>query len=278
MSQNVNSFADNSRLDELVFQDRNKEYGAYDIRKSYRPNLTKAFFIGIVAVTLAVIAPLVYMKVQAARGVEETKVEVQLDEILEPPPPAMQEEEPPPPPPKQEEPEEKVEIVKDLIPEPKPNPPVEEPPKTIEEVQDTKTGVVNQEGEKVKAYTPPPPPPVSGAGKNVEAKIPDNEIVEHVDQKAYFTDGGLSGFRKEFQGEFDPYSVDGEGTLRCTVRFVVEKNGTISQITVRGKNESFNEEVKRAVESINGKWRPGKKNNQEVRSYFEMPVTMKFEF
>ena len=35
-------------FEELVFEDRNKEYGAYDLRKSYKWFLTKAFFLGTV--------------------------------------------------------------------------------------------------------------------------------------------------------------------------------------------------------------------------------------
>ena len=33
-------------FEELVFENRNKEYGAYDLRKRYKGRLTKAFFIG----------------------------------------------------------------------------------------------------------------------------------------------------------------------------------------------------------------------------------------
>ena len=43
MADERNKYAD---FEELVFENRNKEYGAYDLRKSYKGLLTKAFFIG----------------------------------------------------------------------------------------------------------------------------------------------------------------------------------------------------------------------------------------
>lgn len=279
-TDNINATDANKSIEEMVFENRNKAYGAYDLRNSYRSILTKSFIIGSIAFVVLAVAPLLYMGIKAMQGEETTEVSVQLDEILDTPPPVLEEEEPPPPPPEIEEPEVQQEVVKDMIPEPKPNPPVEEPPKKMEEVKETTTGVKNVEGEKIKTYTPPPPPPVSGAGKNVEAPkpIPDNEIVEHVDQDAVFEKGGLAGFRKLFQQNFDSGAIDADGTLKAVVTFVVEKNGSISQVQATGSNRDFNKEAERAVKSISGKWRPGKKDNQEVRSRFRMPVTMNFEF
>jgi len=278
-TDNINAAQEQKSIEEMVFENRNKAYGAYDLRKSYRAILTKSFIIGTIAFIILAIAPLLYMKIKAAQGIDESEVSVELDEILDDvPPPIMEEEEPPPPPPEIEEPEVQQEIVKDMIPEPKPNPPVEEPPKKMEEVKETTIGTINQEGVKSDVYVPPPPPPATGAGKNVEAPIPDTEIVENVDQDAVFERGGINGFRQMFQQNFDQYSVDAEGTVRATVTFVVEKNGTITQINVTGPNKDFNRETERTIKSIRGKWRPGKKNGQEVRSRFRMPVALNFEY
>ena len=274
---NINASYDKPiELDEIVFEHRNKEYGAYDLRKSYRPILTKSFLVGTALFLFAVLAPLVYLKIKEGQQKEETKVSVDLTDIKDlPPPPEEEKELPPPPPPPPVEPP-KQEIVKDMIPEPKPNPKVEEPPKKIDEVKETTIGTVNQEGEKVKSYTPPPPPPSSGTGKAVETPKPTNEIVDRVDQEAVFG-GGIDKFRNLFQSNFDNGSVEGEGTLKTTVTFVVERDGSLSDVKASGPNSDFNREAERTVRSIKGKWTPGKVNGEQVRSRFRFPVTMNFE-
>ncbi|AQX09106.1 energy transducer TonB [Elizabethkingia ursingii] len=274
---NINASYDKpAELDEIVFEHRNKEYGAYDLRKSYRPILTRSLLVGSALFLFAVLAPLVYLKIKEGQQKEETKVSVDLTDIKDIPPPEQEKELPPPPPPPPVKPPEQ-EIVKDMIPEPKPNPKVEEPPKKIEEVKETTIGTVNQEGEKIAKYTPPPPPANTGAGKNVEAPKPvGNEIVDRVDQEAAFT-GGIDKFRNLFQSNFDNSSVEGEGTMKTTVTFVVERDGSLSDVKASGPNSDFNREAERTIRSIKGKWSPGKLNGDPVRSRFRFPVTMNFE-
>ncbi|NAW51275.1 energy transducer TonB [Elizabethkingia argentiflava] len=260
-------------LDEIVFEHRNKEYGAYDLRKRYRNVLTRSFVIGTIVFLVLVLAPFVYMRIKSGEKKEEIAVSVDLTDIKDIPPPPKEEELPPPPPPKHEEPP-KQEIVKDIIPEPKPSPKVEEPPKKIEELKNTTSGTVEQKGEKVAVYTPPPPVS-TGQGKVAEIK-PSNEIVENVDQEADFS-GGIKRFRSLFESNFDPSSVDGEGTLKTLVTFVVERDGSISSVKATGADTDFNREAERTIRSIKGKWTPGKLNGNPVRSRFRFPVTMNFE-
>ena len=49
-------------FEELVFENRNKAYGAYDLRRSYRGLLTKAFLIGVLFFSGMVLLPLVHSK------------------------------------------------------------------------------------------------------------------------------------------------------------------------------------------------------------------------
>lgn len=263
-------------LDDIVFEHRNKEYGAYDLRQNYRSILTKSFLIGAVLFIIAVLAPLIYMKMKGNDAVKEQIVNVELDDIKDLPPPEKEEQAPPPPPPPPVEPP-KQEIVKDMIPEPKPNPKVEEPPKKLEEVAKTTIGTENQQGEKIATYVQPKPPAETGAGKNVEQPKPTgNEIVDTVEQTADFA-GGLNKFRALVQSNFDTSAVEGEGTLKTTVTFVVEKDGSLSQVVASGPNADFNREAERTIKGIKGKWNPGKNGGQPVRSRFRFPLTMNFE-
>jgi len=268
----------NPSLDEIVFEHRNKEYGAYDLRSSYRRILTRSMIIGTLIFCIAAITPFVVMKIKQLAAKEKTEVDANLIEIL----PEEQvkeeivekEETPPPPPPKVEE---KIEILQNVVPEPVKAPKVETPPPPISEQLKTTTGLINQEGVKQTAHIPPPvqAPPKAAA---VESKAPSTtEVYESVDQEAEFP-GSLNSFRNKIAENFDNSAMEGgEGTLKATVTFIVERDGSISDVKASGSNSDFNSEAVRTVKSIKTKWVPAKINGQPVRQRFRLPLTMNFE-
>lgn len=268
----------NPSLDEIVFEHRNKEYGAYDLRSSYRRILTRSMIIGTLIFCIAAITPFVVMKIKQLAAKEKTEVDANLIEIL----PEEQvkeeivekEETPPPPPPKVEE---KIEILQNVVPEPVKAPKVETPPPPISEQLKTTTGLINQEGVKQTAHIPPPvqAPPKAAA---VESKAPSTtEVYESVDQEAEFP-GSLNSFRNKIAENFDNSAMEGgEGTLKTTVTFIVERDGSISDVKASGSNSDFNNEAVRTVKSIKTKWVPAKINGQPVRQRFRLPLTMNFE-
>lgn len=268
----------NPSLDEIVFEHRNKEYGAYDLRSSYRRILTRSMIIGTLIFCIAAITPFVVMKIKQLAAKEKTEVDANLIEIL----PEEQvkeeivekEETPPPPPPKVEE---KIEILQNVVPEPVKAPKVETPPPPISEQLKTTTGLINQEGVKQTAHIPPPvqAPPKAAA---VESKAPSTtEVYESVDQEAEFP-GSLNSFRNKIAENFDNSAMEGgEGTLKATVTFIVERDGSISDVKATGSNSDFNSEAVRTVKSIRTKWVPAKINGQPVRQRFRLPLTMNFE-
>ena len=267
-----------SSLDEIVFEHRNREYGAYDLRTSYRKILTRSLIIGTVLFCLAAITPFVIMKIKQLAAPDKTEIDAKLIEIL----PeeevkeeiVVKEETPPPPPPKVEE---KIEILQNVVPEPVKAPKVETPPPPISEQLKTTTGLINQEGVKQTAHIPPPvqAPPKAAA---VESKAPSTtEVYESVDQEAEFP-GSLNSFRNKISENFDNSAMEGgEGTLKATVTFIVERDGSISDVKASGSNSDFNSEAVRTVKSIRTKWVPAKINGQPVRQRFRLPLTMNFE-
>jgi protein TonB len=277
---NENIYDSNLTLDEIVFENRNKEYGAYDLRHQYPKLLTKSFIVGTALFLVAALSPFIYLTIKRLtepppQEVKADLVEIlQEDQIIEQP----KEEEPPPPPPPPKE-EEKIEIIQNVVPEPVKAPKIETPPPPISKQLETTTGLVNQEGVKAPAYTPPPPPPSTGTKASTAEVKPQvsNDVYESVDQPADFSGGGLNGFRSKFTNNFDSSSLEGEGTLSTEITFVVERDGSLSQIKAAGPNSDFNREAERTVKSIKIKWNPGKVNGQPVRSRFRFPVKMNFE-
>lgn len=275
-----NAYKSNLTLDEIVFENRNKAYGAYDLRTSYRSVLTKSFILGTILFLVAAITPFVIMKIKQMNAKETTEVNANLIDILPEEPiieEVVEDEPPPPPPPPKEEPQQ--EVIQNVVPEPVKAPKVETPPPPITKQLETTTGLVNQEGVKTPSYTPPPPPPGPTKSTTVEVKpqVSETQVYTEVEQLAEFP-GGINSFRSKVNSSFDTSVMDGdEGTVKTEVTFVVERDGSITDVKANGSNKDFNAEAIRTVKSIKNKWAPAKINGQAVRYRFRMPLTMQFE-
>ena len=283
-------------FEELVFENRNKAYGAYDLRRSYRGLLTKAFLIGVLFFSGMILLPLLYskaIKTEAKEG-DGIEVEVNLKDLEMP-----EEEDPVPDEPlenKQEEvlqslddvappSSEQVATIANVVPEPVENAPIETPPPTKKDMENKAISTKTVEGVAATNNAPPPVQGVEG-GRGTQAKIEGAKIVDKpvdkqeihttVDVEADYGNGGLNGFRAKVAENFDSEAVQGEGMLTTTVKFVVETNGTVSQVKATGANPDFNREAERVVRSIKG-WKPAKKGGVNVRSYYSLPLKMKFE-
>lgn len=68
--------------------------------------------------------------------------------------------------------------------------------------------------------------------------------------------------------------VGDEGTLKTEISFIVERDGTLTNIKATGPNSDFNREVERTVKSIRNKWMPAKINGEPVKSSYRIPFTM----
>jgi len=276
-----NMYNQNLTLDEIVFENRNKEYGAYDIRHQYSKILTKSFIIGTSIFLVLALSPFIYLTIKnlTAPPKQEVKADLveilQEDKIIEQP---KDEPPPPPPPPKEEE---KVEVIQNVVPEPVKAPKIETPPPPISKQLETTTGLQNQEGVKAPAYAPPPPPPSTGTKATTAEVKPSNnpnEIYKDVDQSADYP-GGMGALRKFLGENFDTSLMEGgEGQLRAKLKFVVERDGSVSGVVIEEKspNADFNNEAIRVVKKLK-KWTPAKRNGESVRSYYSVPFTMNFE-
>lgn len=275
-----NVYSQNLTLDEIVFENRNKEYGAYNLRHQYSRILTKSFIIGTSIFLVLALSPFIYLTIKnlTAPPKQEVKADLveilQEDKIIEEP---KEELPPPPPPPKVEE---KIEVIQNVVPEPVKTPKIETPPPPISKQLETTTGLNNQEGVKAPAYTPPPPPPSTGTRTStaeVKPQVSDTQVYTEVEQTAEFP-GGINSFRKKVGDSFDGSAMNGdEGTVKTEITFVVERDGSITDVKANGKNADFNSEAVRTIKSIKNKWSPAKINGQSVRYRFRLPLTMNFE-
>ena len=105
-----------------------------------------------------------------------------------------------------------------------------------------------------------------------ETTLNDNEIFVVIDEQAEFP-GGLPALMKWLsqQIRYPEAAQQNDIQGRVVVRFVVEKDGSIGQVTiVKGINKDLDSEAIRVVKNM-PKWHPGKNNGIPVRSYFQSP-------
>jgi len=214
---------------DIIFEGRNKEYGAYDLRKTYQRRLLIAVGAMIAICLIIFLVTILSSFVAPKKQTQILVQDVQLANVKEEKKP----EPPPPPPPKQEPP--KVEITKFTPPkivkdeEVKP----EEKPPEQEKLEDTKIGTINQEGEKTDVVAPP----AEQSTGQVEAPKAQTEDYDKefktVQIEAKFP-GGAGAWQKYLERNLNSnVPVDNgapPGNYTVIVSFLVDKSGNISEV------------------------------------------------
>lgn len=102
------------------------------------------------------------------------------------------------------------------------------------------------------------------------------EIYSSIEKEAVFSKGSAE-FQRLIAENFRLKKIRATSLISCEMNFIVERDGTLSNITATGDNESFNKEAIRAVTKIKEKWIPATINGQSVRQRFKVPLTINFE-
>ncbi len=262
---------------DLVFEGRNKDYGAYDLRKTYNRRITRAL---IITASVAVLALGGSLLASAMKGNEDKKLkqtemtiqDVKQEEKKEPPPP------PPPPPPKQEPP--KVEMKQFTPPVIKKDEEVEKPPPPQEELKEAKIDVVNQEGIKDDQIATPT---VIDEGKQIVEEKPvedENKIFDKVEIEASFPGGDAKWRRYLEQNANGQVATDNgapEGTYTTVVQFVVDKEGNISDVrALTNHGYGMEQEAIRVIKK-GPKWTPAVQNGRQVKAFRKQPITFQVQ-
>ena len=265
-------------LDDIVFENRNKAYGAYDLRKVYRPTLTKSMLIGGAIFVLAMLSPAL---ISLIPNKEEEQFMQEIDLMKIPPPPIDPNEPPPPPPPPIEVP--KVATIKFLPPEVKKDEevPEESPPPVVEELEKVAIADKTQEGDEnaqEAIVAPEETAPVKEEVKVVEAAPVEEQVFQVVEQNPEFP-GGMAalgqylGKNLKYPAAASRANVSG----RVFLTFVVNTDGSIQDIQVlNGLGFGCDEEAQRVVKGM-PKWKPGKQSGRNVRVKYNLPISFVLE-
>lgn len=270
---------------DIVFEGRNKEYGAYVLRVNSKRRHLKAFIFTVIGLLIIGIAVSSYLSVQAYIAEREASITDQLDQQLVEL--ADQAEEEP-----EEEIQEKIEMpepealpeeilntvkVTELLISKDEDVKAEDEIKTQDELKETETAFGATDFDKgtddrnvVREY------------KNeviVEEKKPEPEqVFTAVEQMPQFP-GGDAALMKFLSSNINYPQVAMENGVqgRVIVQFVVTKNGSVGEVKViRSVDRDLDKEAIRLCKSL-PKFIPGKMNGQAVNVWYTLPITFKLQ-
>lgn len=245
-------------FDDIVFEERNKEYGAYRLRKKYNRNVLIGLLIGILIIGTAIITP--YLNAKAAEGRSkrtERQVEIKLENLDTPneqvaPPP------PPPPPPT------------DVVQQQRYVPPVvvdsikPEDIKQLMTADQAQTEVTNKEVVEV----------VQQVKEEVQEEDPEATPFVVVEEMPMFPGGDVELLK--YISEHTQYpEVAKENNIqgRVIVRFCVTSKGGVSQVSVlKGVDPELDKEAIRVVNTL-PTFKPGKQGGKPVPVWYMVPIT-----
>lgn len=261
----------------VVFNNRNKNYGAYELRSQSSAILVKSLFsVSAVFIALFVI-PTIYGYYQPKEEILETRViEISNPALIH----EMKKEEPKKMEPVKAEPiKEKVKTVNfssniKVVAQPKDD---TQPP-TADELKEAVIGTVTQDGLTGQGNAAPAVITTGGGGGGGTdpAGTVDNTIhnVGGVEVYPEFP-GGMAAWAKFIQRNLRYPAMAQEGNVQGKVflSFVVERDGSITDVNVlRGIGAGCDEEAIRVIKK-SPKWKAGSQNNQTVRVRYTMPIS-----
>ncbi len=270
---------------DIIFEGRNKGYGAYDLRRTYPERVKNAIFWAIFTVTALVVIPFIASTIYASNK-PITFVDPHLTNWTPPPPKTAEKKVIPPPPktetelpPPQVETKRFVQFVVTIDDK------VTETPPKIEDLEGKAIGQETKEGAKGENAAPvavnngskvtAAPPPIVMEEK---PKIIPEEPQIFVEKRPEFP-GGERALLQYLADNIRYPTMARESSIegKVFIQFVVERNGSISGVKIlRGIGSGCDEEAARVVMSL-PHFSPGIQNGHPVRVLYNLPVMFQLE-
>lgn len=243
---------------DIIFDGRNKQYGAYQLRKSYNRRLGVALAVMFCICLLAIVG-----KVLAGNDVKHKAMELKITDLVLTDIKDKMVAPPPPPPPPQDPP--KIEMIKDFPPVIVAEPTTPLP--TQADMDDAVLGSVDQPGTKNGDYIAPPVETITTVTKKELVHEEGYELGMPVEIQAQFP-GGADAWRKYLERNLkQDVPIDNgapAGDYNVVVSFWVDKNGNVTE--VKAENDPGYGTAAEAVRVIqrSGKWTPAIQNGRNV--------------
>lgn len=260
----------NAEWVDLVFDQRNKNYGAYELRQHYGRTMSKAMALTFAAITVWAVASLAFR-----HKVEDGVIirEIPILKVLPPPPVSPKARQVIPPQ------AAGAQQPKDLSKKINFPPPVVVPeekavdPHTMADLQKATISNTDQAGPDAPAGNildvDIKEGPGSGNPITEDGKVRPFSEVEILPQP----DGGMAGWAKFLQKNLHYPAIARENNIsgKVFVSFIVEKDGQLTDIKiVRGLGYGLDEETIRVLK-LAKPWKPGIQNGRPVRVAYSIP-------
>ena len=266
---------------DLVFESKNKSYGAYQLRKNTGKRNVKSMLIVFGTIAAILIASWAKVAIENAMPKKVAiETDVELSKLAQKKEPAKVERKEPVTVEMEQKVVEQVESsVKSTAPEIKKDDEVkpEDELKSQDELSKTNTAIGsfdvkgNEEaaGEVLKAKE---------VIADEKPKEEETKVFDVVEQMPQFPGGNAALF--EYLSKHIKYPVIAEENGiqgRVIVTFVVERDGSITDVkVVKSVDPSLDKEAQRVVKSM-PRWIPGKQNGSAVRVKYTVPVTFRLQ-
>ncbi len=256
----------NTEWTDRVFDDRNKAYGAYELRHSYSNTMVKAMAITFISVGALFGSTLVFKTNQSVQALPKPDTTVvNIDPNIKP-----------------------LEEIRN----PKPTDPIARPKSDQVTIATPSVPVVRPDAETPKSAPDPAPPgttgpvavqgaipglPEAGPVSTAPPVAPVAEIIYSPGSIDFMPEpvGGAAAWNKFLSKNLRfPVVAQEEGVGgRVYLSFIIEKDGTLSHITVdKAAGHGFDEEALRVLKLAKA-WTPGRQNGQPVRVKYSIPIT-----
>lgn len=254
----------NADLLDILFEGKNKAYGAYELRKTYNRRVSLAM------ASMALVCLLFFLSSILANDHDKERgnliyTVVKLDPYKKP------EKRPEPPvvkPPKANPP--KVQIIKFTAPDIVKDNEVKDPPPIVAKLDDTQIGLINVDGTKDVGFVAPPVEQSTGIAEAPKREAEDyDKPFTKVEKEAQFP-GGLQAWKRYLERNLNAGVAADNGTptgnYTVKVQFIVDKEGSISNVQAIEVPKACPDCGPEAVKVIKKgpKWEPAIQNGQKV--------------
>lgn len=253
----------NSLYLEIIFNGRNKAYGAYELRKKYSSRLSFSLFV-VLLVTLTIFL-LTFSKANTQQKTAPIIVtsEVTLQKVIVPEEKKIDQ--------RKQHPQ--IKTVKYTVPTIVEDNKVQETVPEEEEIEESKISTHTQEGEKTQVVTVE----TEKGEDSVDFKVDSEEVIfEKVEIEATFP-GGIEKWKRYLERNCDAQvAVDRgapSGNYVIAVQFIVDTEGNISEIVpLTAHGFGMEDEAVRIIQR-GPKWSPAIQNGAKVKSYKKQLIT-----
>jgi|SRR5690242_7395081 protein TonB len=250
---------------DILFEGKNKSYGAYDLRKTYQQRIFKALLSTLVLSMTFALATMIGKKLETGKKLISPIIDATFLQKIEEKPKVLVKITTP------------VHTATTKVTKPVIVKTITDPPPTIKQIESSVIGTKTIEGPKIELGIVHPPVEVTGTKVIVKPKgnADENKGFIPIEKEAEFPGGDKAWQRyiqKAIQRQLDEFSDVDYGT--CMVKFQVDSAGNVSNVIATTMKGTKLAEIAANTIKKGPKWIPALQNGRYVTAERIQPVTL----